>query len=182
MLSSVIGIWKVAVANNYRRHRDRNSSINQGFTLIELLVVILIISIVAAFAVVATGDFGRSRRVEVAANGFTQNIRLASEQAILEANVLGVSVTAQGYEFYRYQVSVKTSQSKWQVITNDTILHYHKWPQGIHANLLADNNIIVLEPTGDISPFSVLLIRDHSALFRICANTNGLITTSRLKQ
>src|SRR3989338_4580935 len=100
----------------------------RGFTLIEILVVLVIIAILTAVTVFAFGHFGRGRREQMIANQFSRVISAAEQEAILTSTVLGLGISSQGYQFYRYQLSANNHQTgDWQplqsILSNKTAFH-----------------------------------------------------------
>ena len=73
-----------------------------GFTLIELLVVIVILGITTSMAVMAFGDFGKTRRIQAEAERFTQKLKLVRYHAILEAVPYRIDVHTRGYQIFRF--------------------------------------------------------------------------------
>ena len=70
-----------------------------GFTLLELLVALVLIGIILSFAVFTLGDGGEDRRIKEEANRFYYLIKLAQEEAILNAREWLLEIDSQGYQF-----------------------------------------------------------------------------------
>lgn len=159
-----------------------------GFTLFELLIVIVILGIVASFALLATGDFGRSRRIEASVSQFVQLVQMAEQQAILESSVLAIGLTSQGYQFYRYEVGLNGTQGQWQALPPNSLLAYHSWPSSMRAtvssaNSSADNAaklFIIISPSGNLTPFSLYLKTDGKTMFYLNGLANGTIDVKKL--
>lgn len=73
-----------------------------GFTLLEILIVMVIMSIVAGFAVM-TISYNRNSQVEQIAKQLKNIITLAEEEAILQSTTLGLAFTQHSFQFYQYQ-------------------------------------------------------------------------------
>lgn len=71
----------------------------RGFTLLEVLVVILLIGIIATFAVMSIGDRSTADRLEREASRLQQVIRLAAEEAQIKGVEMGLERTETGYRF-----------------------------------------------------------------------------------
>ncbi len=102
--------------------------LTRGFTLIELLVVIFIVGITISFTLIAFGDFGEKRRIIVAAEQFGNNIKLAQQQAILDASTLGVHIDKSGYQILRFQANA------WHPLPAG-VFHAQFFPKGLVINL-----------------------------------------------
>lgn len=155
-----------------------------GFTLIELLIVLVIIGIVASFALLATGDFGFDKRVGASAEQFAQLVRFAEEQAILQPSVIGIEILPQGYRFHRYLSVNNDSQAQWVLITTDPLLTYRAWPNGIYAQLTStqkSTSFIIISPTGDITPFTIELLNNRKMLYQIVGNPDGQVAILKSK-
>src|SRR5438552_7864051 len=94
------------------------------FTLIEILVVVLIIGTTAGFALLAFGDFGAGRRILMAADQVKYTIKLAQQQAILEAGTLGVQLSASGYQVHRFK-----SPNTWEAISQKGVFKGQIFPK-----------------------------------------------------
>jgi len=182
----VIGVVNPVQSNKLQALVPKES----GFTLFELLIVIVILGIVAAFALLATGDFGRSRRIEASVSQFVQLVQMAEQQAIIESNVLAIALTPHGYQFYRYQTTINNNQGQWQTLPPNSLLAYHSWPAGVKASVSSSNSsldnddgtksFIIISPTGDLTPFFLYLKLHSKAIFYLKGLTNGTIEVKKL--
>ena len=126
----------------------------RGFTLIEILVVVVIISITLGFAMLAFGDFGASRRAVVTAEQFSAYVKLVQQQAILETNTLGINLSKEGYDTYRFE------ESTWKLLPAKSIFHPRSFPENVivtfkqnNATTKLKNPDIVITPSGDMTEF-----------------------------
>lgn len=163
-----------------------------GFTLIELLVVLIVISIIATFAVLATGDFGQEKRRKAATEKLVMLISLAQQKAILEPAILGVGLSERSYTFYRYKIIPERNTGHWQAIKKDRLLRQERLPKGVtiqvkqtqqrifpEENKQAKIPQIILLPSGDITPFTVIVSsKDKKKKYRIVGKDNGEIVFS----
>lgn len=160
---------------------------NRGFTLLEILIVLIIVSIIAGFALLAVGDFGQARRVKAAAITLEKTIALAQVQAILESNLLGVAIETTRYRFYRYQWDKTQGVMRWHVITRDRLFRPHSLPKNmqlkINQNTLPDTPQILLSPSGDLTPFIITVQTQQGApRFRIQGLPNSVIRLIDLQE
>ena len=73
----------------------------RGWTLLEILLVLAIIGVLAAAVVVGIGDAGQRRRVQAEAERLALAIEHARTEAAGRNEVLGMTVSANGYAFKR---------------------------------------------------------------------------------
>lgn len=70
-----------------------------GFTLLELLIVVVIMGLMATFAVLSLGSRALDDRLDTEARRLNELIALAAEEAVLQGAELGFVLTADGYSF-----------------------------------------------------------------------------------
>ncbi|MEX8502383.1 MAG: type IV pilin protein [Leptothrix ochracea] len=78
-----------------RRLRTRNASKTHGFTLIELMIVVLIVGILAAFAIPSYNDYLRRGEITEAFNNLTSS-RMKLEQYYQDNRNYGAGTCAGG--------------------------------------------------------------------------------------
>lgn len=173
MLKLVIGM----LANSYSKYCDtahqtdrprhrQGLSLGRGFSLIEILVVMLIISITVGFAVLAFGDFGKTRKIRTAAEGFAQFVELIHERALLESSTLQVQLTNFGYMAQRLN-----SNNQWKAL-NSSYYRQHSLPlktliSVTNGGSKPDQLNIIMSSAGDMTPFKVYFgtaIQPHLAM------------------
>lgn len=96
---------------------------HRGFTLLELLIVLFIIGITLSFAMINITT-SEQQEVEDEADRLMALIRIARENAILDAEDLAVAFTDKGYRFEKYD------GAEWQPL-DDTTLRFRPFPQDL---------------------------------------------------
>lgn len=79
-----------------RRLRPRAAG---GFTLLEILVVVVIVGVLASFAVLSIGSRALDDRLDTEARRLQELIALAADEAVLQGAELGFIHTPDGYAF-----------------------------------------------------------------------------------
>jgi len=116
------------------------SRLQRGFTLLEIIVVLVIIGIMVSFAVLQFDDEGtkqlqeENRRLELL-------VKLAREEAILEASDYAIGFWQGGYSFY----ALNEDEGQWQEITEDPTLRPREIPEYIELSLELEDQLVVLE-------------------------------------
>lgn len=119
---------------------DRASA--SGFTLLELLVVMFIVGIVAAMATLSLGVATRDRSVDAEAERIEDLLRLASEEAVLQAREFGLTFSEQGYTFSHYDAAA----ARWQSLGDrDGPFAARKFVTGTLVDLGIDGRLIALD-------------------------------------
>lgn len=169
----------------------------KGFTLIEILVVIFIISIVTSVALLTIGR-NENKKIEAFAAELTQLISLAEEQAMLQPQVLGLSIDDQSLQFKGMsQAGEKTS---WSVL-QDKLLGTREIPEGIELALRINGEKpkeassdesdideavkkipqIIISTNGDLTPFTLYIgKRGQKPRYLITGDADGHLTRQSL--
>ena len=134
-----------------------------GFTLLELLVVLVIIGMMASFAVLQLGDRGadlakkESQRLSLLVN-------LAREEAILQSREYALGFSKTGYAFY----SLDEDSGEWSPVQGDGSLRERPMPEGLTYQLVIEDQLVELKKdlpkkpqaylysSGEMTPFSII--------------------------
>lgn len=111
----------------------------RGFTLIELLVVMLLIALLASFAVISmpsttTADFQRTEAQRLLAR-----MELAREEAVLQARSLGLRIGRDGYQFVHFE------EGRWYEYGSGHPLRAHELPEDVHLEISIDGEEIEID-------------------------------------
>lgn len=147
----------------------------RGFTLVEILVVLLIIGITIGFAMLAFGDFGARRRVVFAAEQFVNDVKMVQNQAILENSTFGILVNQDSYRAFRFNAAMS-----WQVVSSNRIFRQHFFPKPASLRFQpkigsAGTPQIIINESGDMSPFNLLVDIKGSVVAEVVGHHNGAI-------
>src|SRR3990167_207952 len=120
---------------------------SQGFTLIELLVVLFIVGISFTFAVIAFGDFGKTRQARYTAEGMKNTIELYRDQAILESSHFVIYTNKGGFEVFKYE------SSNPLLVPKEVFVNKINFANGI---VISPNIKIDILPSRYITPFTLI--------------------------
>jgi len=143
----------------------------QGYTLVELLVVIFIVAVMSSVILLRTGTVSFTRDLEHTTRNLHNYLAITQTQAILQASVLGMQVSQQGYQVYEYSES---GGGRWQAITGSSFWRPQTIPSGVVLDLFADYKAmplpqelrdggpqIIFLPSGELTPFVISLYREN---------------------
>lgn len=161
----------------------------KGYTLIEILIVLFIISIVTTVALLSISR-NENRQVETFANELTQKLVFAEEQAMLQPQVLGLSLSNQSFQFSSYQLTADGKKQVWTPL-QDTVLGKHAIPGNIQVSLEMngnqtkqmekDNPQIIISTNGDMTPFTLYVGKQgEKPLYAILSDGDGNVTSKLL--
>lgn len=132
-----------------------------GFTLLEVVVVVLLLSIILGLVAVNLGS-DDSGELRDEAQRLTLLLNTAQQDAILEGQVLALTLEPGGYHFMRL-----TDAGTLQPITHDELLRARELPPDIKIAAVEiagkaptqteKQNGIVLLPSGELDEFTITL-------------------------
>jgi type II secretion system protein H len=140
-----------------------------GFTLIEILVVIFIVALITSVIVLKNmNTFTLSSKTT--AYHLLNVFQLAEQEAMLQGEVLGFSITPAGYQFLVFQNSEDGLSGKWSLLTDNRFLAASSLPSRIK---LETTQHIIIFPTGELTPFTLNIGINHQIQYQLIGETNG---------
>jgi len=162
-----------------------------GYTLIEILIVLFILGIVTSVALLSIGR-NDNKQMESFANEITQIMTLAEEQAMLEPNVLGLSIAEHSFEFASLQPTKGSNKKAWLPL-EDVILGKHPIPKNIQLGIVLGGGAldadkekskgpqIIISMNGDMTPFTIYVgKRGEKPKYAIIGDGDGNVTNKIL--
>ncbi|MBI3171125.1 MAG: type II secretion system minor pseudopilin GspH [Hydrocarboniphaga effusa] len=136
-----------------------------GFTLFELLIVIVIIGIMASFAVLSLGSRALDERLDTEARRLNELIALAAEEAVLQGTELGFIQTADGYAF------LVLKEGKWLPLEDNGALRPRALNEPFYLELRMEDRPVAAAKLDDekveLKPQVLLLSSGEATAFRL---------------
>lgn len=159
----------------------------RGFSLLELLVVIVILSVIAATAVISIGALGSDEEIDRESRRLTALLQLATEEALFQGRDLGLYVEEDRYQFLVYSRDSRL----WSATTGDRSFRERAMPEGLFLSLVVEDQDIKLETvddvdeiqpqvavfsSGEMTPFELYIEREFSDVrYVIIGKADGAI-------
>lgn len=134
-----------------------------GFTLIELIVVVVIIGVMASFAVLSI-SLGHSDEVKQEARRLQALVEIAAQESLLTGGDIGIRFNEQGYGFYTY--STQGGKPEWVPLEEDEhlskprelsdLIELELYVEGRYMDIgeeLEKGTHVYLFSSGEITPF-----------------------------
>ena len=114
-----------------------------GFTLIELMVVVLLVGLVATFAVISIGGDRAREQQQREARRLHARMDLAREEAVLRARSLGIRFSEHGYRF------LVRRRDDWRPLEAAGVLAPRELPEALSIEVDVDGLEVALGGEGD---------------------------------
>ncbi|MDJ0807236.1 MAG: type II secretion system minor pseudopilin GspH [Gammaproteobacteria bacterium] len=128
--------------------------------MIEVLVVILIIGIIINFAVISLDIHKPSDTLKTEARRLTSLIELASEEALLRSQLIGIAIDENSYEFLTFD------EDQWRPV-DDAVFRTRTLPDDIRLELLTEQSTEDANQTETKKPGIVLMTSGESTAFEL---------------
>jgi general secretion pathway protein H len=107
-----------------------------------LLVVLVVLGVMVSMATLSFGVLGRDRQSEEESRRFWAVLQQAREESELQAEDLGVFVSANSYEYLRFD----PRRDEWQPIAGDDLFQQRELPEGLRFRLRVESREVVMQP------------------------------------
>ncbi|AHE96939.1 type II secretion system minor pseudopilin GspH [Thioalkalivibrio paradoxus] len=163
----------------------------RGFTLFELLVVLLILGLVAGFAVLAVGG-APSRVIEQEARRMVELAGLARDEALLTGQERALGFSRDGYAFLE-QVLLDDDRVTWVEVERTPLgprslerlgleLRLRQQNRAVPLDERADRPQVLFNGAGEVTPFELeLRTAQAGAVLRITGLPDGRLEWETLR-
>lgn len=151
-------------------------------------MVLVVVAIMTSMALLSFGVLGRDSQAEEEARRFWVVLQQAREEAEMQAEDLGLFISADAYEYLRFD----QRRNEWQLVEGDELLAQRQLPEGLRFRLRVESRDIVMQPdlpnrgdkdendkwppqvmvlsSGDVMPFELEIEREGApSLWRVTA-------------
>lgn len=165
---------------------SQSVSDQRGFTLLELLVVLVLLGVIYSFMVLSGGTAGVDRELEEEARRLHALVKLAQEDAIIQAREIALEIDQQNVQ-QKYRFLVFTN-NEWQPLTEKIFRErnlpetykviFHTEAEKLFAEEKDTPLRVYLLSTGEITPFDldIQLRDDASHYYRLSGSLTGELT------
>jgi general secretion pathway protein H len=133
-----------------------------------------IIGIILTFTMLAFGDFGKTRQVNFECEKISQIFRLARERALIESKVYAAELSAQGYEFFVYEIIPGKTKGRWNKLIKQRLFKSHRFPKNVKINVSTSARKTLFLSDGTLSPFTIKF-SDDEPICTVEGFTNGQV-------
>jgi len=170
--------------------------LEKGFTLLELLVVIVLLGLLTSFMMLSINISGLESELDEEANKIYALIRLAKEEAIIQAKEIALAIDKQSYVFMELKKIVKNNKEKyiWEPV-NNKIFRERKLHPGLEIRMETKEEYVfqykdkrrkltptIFSSTGEQSEFILnAYIKDNkNNYYKIDGKINGDIAIEKI--
>lgn len=175
----------------------RAPALQAGFTLLEIMVVVLIIGVMAAFAVGSIGGRTLDDGLETEARRLRELLVLAADEAVLHGTEVGFVHTADGYRFLSPDSAATPAGEapRWIPVADDPTLRPRRLPEPFYLELEVEGRAVapvpddgtepaapqvLLSSSGEVTPFLMRVrARHHQPHYRLESNLIGAMKLER---
>lgn len=145
--------------------------------------MILIISIVAGVAVISTKP-NMQQQAKTVSQIFINQFQLAEEEALLRSTLVGLKINSENWQFKLFFTKKSTTTPIESTQTWQPLFKPYHLPHALQLmlknteNNTTDDPQIIISPSGDITPFTLILKQQNGQLLEtISGKNNGEIHT-----
>lgn len=147
----------------------------RGFTLLELMVVILIIGLLLTMATMSVST-STDKSLETEVKRFASLMKLASDEAILNASPIAAQI---GEKVYQFNIAGQI-ESEDRLFRPRNVADYIQLDVTIEDEKIDFDDLekdtmanIYILPSGEMTPFSVIFSRDDGLAYEVTGNFFG---------
>jgi len=159
-------------------HRERRSRA-RGFTLLEILVVLVIVGVIASFAIVSIGSRALEDRLDTEARRLHELLALAADEAVLQGTELGFVQTDEGYAF------LTLKDGAWLPLENGGALRGRLLAEPLYLQLRIEGRpvkpVALDAPERELKPQVLLLSSGEATEFSLDVRAREFVPHYRLE-